>query len=507
MDLLQHHWSISLPSLPSLPSINIGLPSIDIARPADRRPDGRAPAASRPSSRSRATRSPSRSSTTRSRPSSACSPASLPTDAVQPQNLEVKVGSGCRTRSTRRSTWASAARSSCRLADARFDDHLRHQQVLPTATTSSTSLTASTSATTHRQWRRPAECASTPSWWPLPNFNAFIIRGGVEGGIKLTGTLDIYDENKDNKYRASRLIAAVSEDPSWSPRSLRGSACVAAYVVLSSDLRLGSGCGNGRSWTSRSSPGSTTRLEAHPRHDGWLHPQPQRRLRRRASTAGVDHQHLRRSQAPRHRRRQRGYTLSGSDGVNISATLTNGQTYTRTFVGVSKVKSLQQANSDTFDASALDRPVLFIAGSGTGTTLIGGSADDVLIGSDSGTATLRGNGGNDHHHRPRRHHLDDRRQRRRHHRDARQLGPGHHTSSANIVDFSRQTAAVTVDDTELKALRGAAPSSGRPPPPSTRCAAARAATSSTCRATPPTCWSASPAPTPAGSSGASGMTQ
>jgi hypothetical protein len=150
------------------------------------------------------------------------------------------------------------------------------------------------------------------------------------------------------------------------------------------------------------------------------------------------------------------YTLTGSGGtVNISATLTNGQTYTKTFVGVSKVKAFGGAGDDTFDASGLDRPVLFIAGSGND-TLIGGSADDVLIGSDTGTATLRGNGGND---------LliarggtttliggsgDD---------TYRVLGNWGQasitdTSGANIVDFSRQTAAVTVDDAEFKALRG-----------------------------------------------------
>jgi Ca2+-binding RTX toxin-like protein len=195
------------------------------------------------------------------------------------------------------------------------------------------------------------------------------------------------------------------------------------------------------------------------------------------------------------------YTLTGSGGtVNISATLTNGQTYTKTFVGVSKVKAFGGAGDDTFDASGLDRPVLFIAGSGND-TLIGGSADDVLIGSDTGTATLRGNGGND---------LliarggtttliggsgDD---------TYRVLGNWGQasitdTSGANIVDFSRQTAAVTVDDAEFKALRGSNTLQWAAATTLDELRGGAAATSSTSPATPPTCWSASPAPTPAGS--------
>ncbi|GEC95377.1 hypothetical protein ZRA01_14500 [Zoogloea ramigera] len=289
--------------------------------------------------------------------------------------------------------------------------------------------------------------------------NAFIVRGGVEGGIRMTGTLDIYDENRDNKYRASELIAAVSEDPlDVVSMSLRGSAYIAAYV----DIFLLFDWERVWEWTFMDVTLFT-----------WEHDPAAKKpilgtmagstlsLNAGSGVGSIDGQEsVTNTSADRKRRStddgNESYTLTGSGGtVNISATLTNGQTYTKTFVGVSKVKAFGGAGDDTFDASGLDRPVLFIAGSGND-TLIGGSADDVLIGSDTGTATLRGNGGND---------LliarggtttliggsgDD---------TYRVLGNWGQasitdTSGANIVDFSRQTAAVTVDDAEFKALRG-----------------------------------------------------
>ncbi|MDD3325951.1 MAG: DUF4347 domain-containing protein [Zoogloea sp.] len=289
--------------------------------------------------------------------------------------------------------------------------------------------------------------------------NAFIVRGGVEGGIRMTGTLDIYDENRDNKYRASELIAAVSEDPlDVVSMSLRGSAYIAAYV----DIFLLFDWERVWEWTFMDVTLFT-----------WEHDPASKKpilgtmagstlsLNAGSGVGSIDGQEaVTNTSADRKRRStddgNESYTLTGSGGtVNISATLTNGQTYTKTFVGVSKVKAFGGAGDDVFDASGLDRPVLFIAGGGND-TLIGGSADDVLIGSDSGTATLTGNGGND---------LliarggttsmiggagDDT------YRVLGNWGQASITDSsgANIVDFSRQTAAVTVDDAELKALRG-----------------------------------------------------
>lgn len=117
-------------------------------------------------------------------------------------------------------------------------------------------------------------------------------------------SLDIYGENRDNKYRASELIAAVSEDPStWSRWRPAGSAYIAAYV----DIFLLFDWERVWEWTFMdvtlfylgARPGGQ---EAHPRHHGRLHAEPQRRLRRgQHRRPGVGDQHLRRPQAPQHR--------------------------------------------------------------------------------------------------------------------------------------------------------------------------------------------------------------
>ncbi|MBF0463391.1 MAG: hypothetical protein HQL87_18680, partial [Magnetococcales bacterium] len=148
---------------------------------------------------------------------------------------------------------------------------------------------------------------------------------------------------------------------------------------------------------------------------------------------------------------------TGSSGtVNITAILPNGQTYTKTFTGVTKVQAYAGAGNDVLDASALDIPVLFIAGSGTD-LLKGGSANDVLIGSDTGTATLIGGGGND-------------RLIARGGTTIMQGGPGDDTyrflgdwgmatiddtNGSNLIDFTAQTAAITLDDAHWKATRAA----------------------------------------------------
>lgn len=289
--------------------------------------------------------------------------------------------------------------------------------------------------------------------------NVFIARGGVEGGIKLLGTLDIYDENKDNKYRASELIAAVSEDPlDVVSMNLRGSAFIAAYLELFAlfdyvrvweytfmDVTLfewvhdpaakkpvlGTMSGSTLTLNMGSGIGSI---------DGYASVDNTAADRKRRSTVDGDEQ----------------FTLTGSGGtVNISALLPNGQTYSKTYVGISDVKAYTGAGNDLVDASALDRSVLFIAGGGND-TLIGGSADDVLIGSDTGNATLIGNGGNDV-------------LIARGGNTSMSGGNGNDTYrflgdwgqatitdtvGSNVIDYSRQTQGVTIDDAYFKGMRG-----------------------------------------------------
>ncbi|HAT51547.1 MAG TPA: hypothetical protein DCS88_14630, partial [Alphaproteobacteria bacterium] len=294
--------------------------------------------------------------------------------------------------------------------------------------------------------------------YAFAELNAFIVRGGVEGGIKLTGTLDIYDENKDGKYRASELIAAVSEDPlDVVEMHLRGSAYIAAYVdlnVLFDWVRVWE-------WTFM----DVTLFE-------WEHDPGAKKpvlgsmdgsvltLHAGSTTPSIDGEDAVNKGAIDRKRRStddgnESFTLDGSGGmVNISAVLTNGLTYTKTFAGVTRVKAFGGAGDDLFDAAALDLPVLFIAGGGTD-ILKGGSADDILIGSDSGTATLDGGAGND-------------RLIARGGTTLMQGGAGddtyrfidewgmvtiEDTQGSNLLDFSAQTDAVTIDDAYWQATR------------------------------------------------------
>ncbi len=304
------------------------------------------------------------------------------------------------------------------------------------------------------------EVTLTAKLYAFAELNAFIVRGGVEGGIKLVGTLDIYDEDKDNKFRASQIIAAVSEDPlDVVEMHLRGSAYISAYVdvfALFDYVRVWE-------WTFM----DVTLFE-------WEHDPAAKKpilasmdgsnltLHMGSTIGSIDGESsVDKGAADRKRRStddgNESYALTGSGGtVNISATLTNGSTYTKTFSGVNRVKAFTGAGDDLVDASALDRSVLFIAGGGTD-ILIGGSADDVLIGSDSGTATLIGGGGND-------------KLIARGGTTHMQGGLGDDTyrfltgwsiaditdtNGSNILDFTAQVNAVTLDDSVAKAFQGA----------------------------------------------------
>ncbi|QPF74848.1 DUF4347 domain-containing protein [Roseateles sp. DAIF2] len=294
----------------------------------------------------------------------------------------------------------------------------------------------------------------------VAELNLGIARGGVEGGIKLLGTLDLYDENMDNKYRANELIAAVSDDPlDVVSMKLKGSAFIAAYVevlALFDYVRvfeytfvdvtlfewdhdpaakkpvLGSMDGNELTLHMGSRIGSI---------DGNASVDKGASDRKRRDTTDGNEE----------------FTLTEEGGLKVSAKLPNGNTYTKTFSGVGRVKAFAGAGDDLIDASALSAnvSVLFIAGGGND-VLKGGAGNDTLIGSDNGVALLIGGGGNDT--------LvarggattmqggsgSDR---------YRFLGSWGQTTiqdaeGANWLDFEAQTQAVTVNDAQLKAWQG-----------------------------------------------------
>lgn len=294
----------------------------------------------------------------------------------------------------------------------------------------------------------------------VAELNLGIARGGVEGGIKLLGTLDLYDENMDNKYRANELIAAVSDDPlDVVSMKLKGSAFIAAYVELFAlidyvrvyeytfmDVTLfeWDHDPSAKKPVLGSMDGSELTLHMGSRIgsiDGNASVDKGASDRKRRDTTDGNEE----------------FTLTEEGGLKVSAKLPNGNTYTKTFSGVSRVKAYAGAGDDLIDASALSAnvSVLFIAGAGND-VLKGGAGNDTLIGSDSGVALLIGGGGNDT--------LiarggattmqggsgDDR---------YRFLGNWGQTtisdaSGANWLDFEAQTQAVTVNDAQLKAWQG-----------------------------------------------------
>ncbi|MEL4178019.1 VCBS domain-containing protein [Roseateles sp. PN1] len=229
--------------------------------------------------------------------------------------------------------------------------------------------------------------------------NGGIIRGGVEGGIRMIGTVDLYDENRDNKFRASEIIAAVSDDPfDVVELHLKGTAYIAAYLdvfALVKYVRVF----------------EYTFVEA--TLFEWEHDPAAKKpvlgsmdgdvltLHMGSGLAGIDGNASIDKGAEDRKRRDttdgnEQFTLTEQGGLKVTAVLPNGKTYEKTFSGVNRVKAYTGAGDDKIDASALSAgvSVLFVAGGGKD-VLIGGAGDDVLIGSLDGQATLYGGGGND----------------------------------------------------------------------------------------------------------------
>nr|WP_295129980.1 VCBS domain-containing protein [uncultured Roseateles sp.] len=291
--------------------------------------------------------------------------------------------------------------------------------------------------------------------------NGGIIRGGVEGGIRMIGTVDLYDENRDNKFRASEIIAAASDDPfDVVEMHLKGTAYIAAYLdvfALVKYVRVF----------------EYTFVEA--TLFEWEHDPASKKpvlgsmdgdvltLHMGSGTAGIDgNAAIDKSAADRKRRDttdgNEEFTLTEQGGLKVSAKLPNGKTYDKTFAGVRKVKAYTGAGDDKIDASALSASVsvLFVAGGGRD-VLMGGAGDDVLIGSLDGQATLYGGGGND-------------RLIARGGVTQMEGGDGNDTyrflngwgqatisdaSGANVLDFSAQTQGVVLNDGLHQVSQGA----------------------------------------------------
>ena len=306
------------------------------------------------------------------------------------------------------------------------------------------------------------EVTLTTKLYAFAELNGGIIRGGVEGGIKMVGTLDLCDPNKDNKLRPSEIFSAIQDDPlDLVSLNLRGSAYIKAYLDIFAifdyvtvfeytfmDITLFEWSHNPCDKQPILASMDGTVLTFHT-----------------GSTVGaIDGNAAINKQASDRQYRDvtdgnESYTLTNEGGVKITAILPNGQTYYKSFSGVTQIRGYGGAGNDTLDASAINVPVYFVAGGGND-ILKGGSAADVLIGSDTGNATLYGNGG------------DDKLIARGGttimmggdgtdtYRFIGDWGTAHISDNsstdavgANVLDFTAQTKGITLDDLELKAFQ------------------------------------------------------
>jgi len=243
------------------------------------------------------------------------------------------------------------------------------------------------------------ELVLTTKLYAFAELNAGVAKGGVEGGIKMVGNLDLCDPNLDGVLRSSEILSLVMSDPlDIVSMDLRGSAYISAYLKLLAvfkyvtvwehtfmDETLFTWQHNNCAKDPILASMDGTVLTLHTgsgfdAFDGNPAIDMDASDRKYKSTDDGDENY--------------NLTQSGSN-VEIEALLPNGQTYEKTFSGVSYVKGYAGAGDDTFDASGLTTiGVYFVAGSGND-TLIGGGGADTLVGSDSGTAYLFGNGGSD----------------------------------------------------------------------------------------------------------------
>ncbi|MFN3880619.1 MAG: VCBS domain-containing protein [Nitrincola lacisaponensis] len=292
--------------------------------------------------------------------------------------------------------------------------------------------------------------------------NAFIARGGVEGGIRFEGTLDLCDPDQDGKVRGSEIYAILDKNPAGLVSiDMRASAFIRAYLELLAlikyvrvwehtfmDITLFEWSLNfcDQDPVLASMDGTVLVLNTGSGFagvDGYPKISFDASDRLRKSTEDGDEHYT--------------LSLSGSN-IEIVAVLPNGQEYTQTYRRATAVHGYSGVGTDVFDARELgDIPVYFVAGSGDNTFYASNAASgNVLIGGTDGVARLYGGSGNDM--------LiarggqtimegqagDD---------TYRFLGEWgqvtlNDTQGRNILDFSAQTRSVTFDDAALNAVQG-----------------------------------------------------
>lgn len=292
--------------------------------------------------------------------------------------------------------------------------------------------------------------------------NAVVARGGVEGGIRFEGTLDLCDPDQDGKVRGSEIYAILDKNPAaLVSLDMRATAFIRAYLDVLALIKYV------RVWeytfmdvtlfewsldlcnqdpVLASMDGSVLVLNTGSGFagvDGYPKISFDASDRLRKSTEDGDEHYT--------------LNLSGSN-IEIVAVLPNGQEYTQTYRRSTAVHGFSGAGTDVFDARGLGNiPVYFVAGSGDNTfyasnaasgnvliggtqgiaRLYGGSGEDMLI-ARGGQTVMEGKAGDDTY------------------RFLNEWGRVtiSDNQGRNILDFSAQKRSVTFDDAALNAVQG-----------------------------------------------------
>ncbi|MGL6047337.1 MAG: hypothetical protein ACRC02_12840, partial [Vogesella sp.] len=241
-------------------------------------------------------------------------------------------------------------------------------------------------------------------------FNAGVLRAGIEAGLKLKGEVDFWDEEgpgaNDGKFRAKEIINALMCNPlNVVEASIAGSLYVDVYVklfvlfgwatvfdktLLEVDLFelqwtptpcmpiLASDDNGDGTWVLHmGSFDGANLIDVDATYGSDINKQARDRINRNIEDGDEK------------------FVIKeiGNGEIEITATL-DGVEYVKTYSGVKRILGYAGKGNDIIDASGLKTIQAVLVGGAGKDQILGGAKDDILIGG-TGTTILRGNAGND----------------------------------------------------------------------------------------------------------------